>query len=126
MTRRQRLSDAPGQGPTSQGGPESGIALSESQGRFLASQRKRGNRGIYRCGCCGKRGHTRKTCPRWKPWGKSRKWGSTNADYRDNRKERLCDDCGTPSAKARCGACCKRRKRWPSRQTAYRKERGTW
>ena len=38
MTRRQRLSAAPGQGPASQGGPEPEIALSESQAPFLASQ----------------------------------------------------------------------------------------
>ena len=38
MTRRQRLSAAPGQGPTSQGGPEPETQQSEGQAPFLASQ----------------------------------------------------------------------------------------
>lgn len=121
MTRRQRLSAAPGQGPTSQGGPEPGNALRAGDPPFLASQHKR---AAYRCGACGKPGHTRKRC---RPLPARPGYVTGNANYQLRRGRGLCGDCGRPSKRfARCLACRKRRKRWPSRQTAYRKERGTW
>ena len=95
-----------------------------SQGRFLGRQPKRGNRGIYRCGACGESGHTRKCC---KPLPPRPGYATGNANYQLRRSRGLCGDCGMPSKRfSRCTACRKRRKRWPSRQTTYRKERGTW
>lgn len=84
--------------------------------------RKRNNRGIYRCGCCGRKGHTRDTCPRHQPIRRPAGFVGSNGSYADNRKAGLCDDCGRRSRNAsRCRACTARRKRWPSRQPGYRR-----
>lgn len=145
MTRRQRLSAAPGQGPTSQGGPEPGTQPRAGEVPFLASQPelpaptfsaevvsgKKTNRVKLRsvgearasgwingCGACGRTGHTRKTCPIVPYRGPRPGYatGGNAASYALNRERGLCVDCGKPSKRlTRCNACTRRRSGWRSR-----------
>lgn len=80
------------------------------------------NRGIYRCGVCGVKGHTRDTCALARPHKRVAGWGGKNEDYARNRALGACDACGRPSKKPFCRRCAKRRSQQPSRQPAYRRK----
>lgn len=81
---------------------------------------ERNNRGIYSCGNCGERGHTRDSCEKPERRRIVAGFKSSNASYQANRAAGLCDDCGVRSKQSRCPRCTARRKRFPSRQPGYR------
>lgn len=77
--------------------------------------KKRGGPGVYRCGVCTVKGHTRDTCPDAKPYKRVEGWRPGNGNYQHNRSIGACPDCGRPSKKSRCRVCTRKRKEWPSR-----------
>lgn len=80
------------------------------------------NRGIYSCGNCGTRGHTRDTCDKPDTRRPSKLFIANNDGYRENRKNGLCDGCGVKSKRhAYCKRCRERKRARPSRQRVYRR-----
>lgn len=82
----------------------------------MRSTPERNNRGIYACGNCGTRGHTRDTCEVPEQRRVVPGFVPSNAGYWTNRAIGACDSCGRPSRRyVYCAKCRARRKARPSR-----------